>query len=195
MVFFVANSKSSWIFWIWSAIYFKCSMSSYCRELVRRKPSDFGCIFLIHEEQKWRISHWQTLWMELAALHAYCCTCNCHIFRRKHLHEFLSFQNIHFRSAYSSFSWFVFVFRSCSFFLANVRFLVLLKLSVRPKAYGPLQRSKIWATKQPIRSRDFTESSSSHIINRVNLRYVILSKIRCEYSSLKGLSKLLLGHE
>ena len=64
---------------------------------------------------------------------------------------------------------FVFVFQSCSFFLANMHFLVLLNLPVPVKVYGLLQRSKIagfqTTIKQPIRSRNFTKSSFSHIIN------------------------------
>ena len=56
--FFVANSKSFSIFRTWSAIYVGVPMSRYCRELVRRKPLGFGCIFLVHE-RKCRIGHWQ----------------------------------------------------------------------------------------------------------------------------------------
>ena len=80
-----------------------------------------------------------------------------------HFHGFLIVQNIHFPSAYSSF---LFIDPGLSF-IANVRLFILSKLPVRPKAYGPLERSKIGGfrtAKQPIRSSDFTESSSSHII-------------------------------
>ena len=38
VAFSVANSKSSWIFRSWSAIYDEIPMSSYCRELIWRKP-------------------------------------------------------------------------------------------------------------------------------------------------------------
>ena len=50
----VANSKSSWIFRSWSAIYDEIPMSCYC------------CISLIHE-RKWRIGHWQDFVNETAS--------------------------------------------------------------------------------------------------------------------------------
>ena len=59
------------------------------------KLSGFCCI------RKWRIGHWQEstvkFWHD----------------RRKHLHGFLSFQKIHFRSACSNFLSFAFIYRSC----------------------------------------------------------------------------------
>ena len=85
--FFVANSISE------AGVPVEIPMSSYCKELVRWKPSGFGCIFLIFTSENGELSIEKTLWMELATLHAYLsCTFAwlSHFDRSEHLHGFLS---------------------------------------------------------------------------------------------------------
>ena len=154
--FFVANSISE------AGVPVEIPMSSYCKELVRWKPSGFGCIFLIFTSENGELSIEKTLWMELATLHAYLsCTFAwlSHFDRSEHLHGFLSIL-----SKYSlPFGLLVlFVFR---FSFTSQRSFVCTFEIVCPKSYG---RSKIGGfriAKEPIRSGDFIESGSSHIID------------------------------
>ena len=129
--------------------------------------SGLGCINFL-TSQNWELSI-KTLWMKLAALHAYRCTYAwlSNLDRKKYFHGFLILSiylfPFHYKCSYSSFLSFLFAFLIV--FLASVCLFVLLKSQVRAKAYWPLQHSKIAGfrtAKQPIRWLDFNESSCSH---------------------------------
>ena len=131
--------------------------------------SGLGCINFL-KSQNWELPI-KTLWMKLAALHAYRCTYAglSNLDRKKYFHGFLILSIYSFPFHYKCIILILFVISFCFlivfFFLASVRLFVLLKLQVRAKAYWPLQRSKIagfQTAKQPIRWRNFTEISCSH---------------------------------
>ena len=154
-------------------------MSSYCRELRPAKAFMFCCIFLIHE-QKWRIGHWQDF---VNGTGGFACVLLLYVrvtvkFWQEQTFTWfpISFQNIHFSSAYSIvafvirfvlFLFLLFVLVQ-SFFLARAfACLHFFNLPVHNLSYGPLLLSKIGGfrtAQQPIRSHDFTESNYSYYI-------------------------------